>query len=298
MTEVQRRREIVMRNKKSKIIQIIASVLALAMLLAFIPEKKAQAATKEKSVTVQLYGYETKVLKFKSKIKTIRRYGDSKYATVDKISDNQIRVTGKVSGRRYFEVVTADNKMTKCYSKVTSTYYAKTRVRRVVKSQRRIEYVGSTNESVAKVELGKNQKEYLIATTSRKGTAKIVIYYSDGERKVLALSTAGHTHKWVTVSDRTKSIPIYKTKEYSIAFYVWPDGSNAFYLADGGQKLQWCLLHCLRCMGPDAPDPDPQGRCAWKIGEGICPQERRVKVGTKYVRVTSHTECSLCGARR
>lgn len=287
-----------MKNKKTKTIRITAFMMVLVMLLAFVPERKAQAATNEQSLTVQLLGYETKVLTFKSRIKAVRKYGDPKYASVEKISDTQVRVTGKMNGRRYFEVVTADNKTTKCYSKVTSTYYTKTGVKRAVKSQKRIEYVSSTNKAIVRAELGNSQKSYLITTTSRKGTAKLVIIYSDGEMKVLTVNTGGHTHKWMTVSDRTKSIPIYETKEYCVFIYVWPDGSNAYYLASGEQKCRWCSLHCLRCMGPDVSDPDPLGRCAFSVGEVMDMRERKVRTGTKYVRITSHTECSLCGARR
>ena len=281
----------------------IAALVVFAMVLtcvpACVPLRKAQAATKnEKSITVKLLGYETRVITFQSGIKSVKLYGDAKYAEVKKIASDKIEITGKQKGRRYFEVLTKDNKLTKCYGRVETVNYTKSNTYRIVKSKRKIEYIKSSNTGVVKTQLGKGQKSYLLKTTSKKGTSTITIIYSDGEMVKHKISTAAHQHKWVTVADRTKAKAIYKVKEYPVFIYLWPDGSNAFYLAGGEQKLQWDVLHCISCMGPDVPYPDPLGRCAWTVGEGIWMQDRTVRVGTKYTSITSHKECSLCGARR
>lgn len=283
--------------------RVIAVLMVFAMVLACVPAcvpaRKVQAATKnEKSITVKLLGYETRVITFQSGIKSVKLYGDAKYAEVKKIASNKIEITGKQKGRRYFEVLTKDNKLTKCYGRVETVNYSKSNTYRIVKSKRKIEYIKSSNTGVVKTQLGKGQKSYLLKTTSRKGTSTITIIYSDGEMVKHKISTAAHQHKWVTVADRTKAKAIYKVKEYPVFIYLWPDGSNAFYLAGGSQKQRWCALHCIRCMGPDVLDPDPLGRCAWTVGEGIWMQDRTVRVGTKYTSITSHKECSLCGARR
>lgn len=283
--------------------RVIAVLMVFAMVLACVPAcvpaRKVQAATKnEKSITVKLLGYETRVITFQSGIKSVKLYGDAKYAEVKKIASNKIEITGKQKGRRYFEVLTKDNKLTKCYGRVETVNYSKSNTYRIVKSKRKIEYIKSSNTGVVKTQLGKGQKSYLLKTTSRKGTSTITIIYSDGEMVKHKISTAAHQHKWVTVADRTKAKAIYKVKEYPVFIYLWPDGSNAFYLAGATQKQRWCALHCIRCMGPDVLDPDPLGRCAWTVGEGIWMQDRTVRVGTKYTSITSHKECSLCGARR
>lgn len=285
------------------LLRVIAVLMVFAMVLACVPAcvpaRKVQAATKnEKSITVKLLGYETRVITFQSGIKSVKLYGDAKYAEVKKIASNKIEITGKQKGRRYFEVLTKDNKLTKCYGRVETVNYSKSNTYRIVKSKRKIEYIKSSNTGVVKTQLGKGQKSYLLKTTSRKGTSTITIIYSDGEMVKHKISTAAHQHKWVTVADRTRAKAIYKVKEYPVFIYLWPDGSNAFYLAGGSQKQRWCALHCIRCMGPDVLDPDPLGRCAWTVGEGIWMQDRTVRVGTKYTSITSHKECSLCGARR
>lgn len=279
--------------------RVIAVLMVFAMVLACVPARKVQAATKnEKSITVKLLGYETRVITFQSGIKSVKLYGDAKYAEVKKIASNKIEITGKQKGRRYFEVLTKDNRLTKCYGRVETVNYAKSNTYRIVKSKRKIEYIKSSNTGVVKTQLGKGQKSYLLKTTSKKGTSTITIIYSDGEMVKHKISTAAHQHKWVTVADRTRAKAIYKVKEYPVFIYLWPDGSNAFYLAGATQKQRWCALHCIRCMGPDVLDPDPLGRCAWTVGEGIWMQDRTVRVGTKYTSITSHKECSLCGARR
>ena len=288
-----------MKRLSRAIAALVVFAMVLTCVLTCVPARKAQAATKnEKSITVKLLGYETRVITFQSGIKSVKLYGDAKYAEVKKIASDKIEITGKQKGRRYFEVLTKDNKLTKCYGRVETVNYTKSNTYRIVKSKRKIEYIKSSNTGVVKTQLGKGQKTYLLKTTSRKGTSTITIIYSDGEMVKHKISTAAHQHKWVTVADRTKAKAIYKVKEYPVFIYLWPDGSNAFYLAGGSQKQRWCALHCIRCMGPDVLDPDPLGRCAWTVGEGIWMQDRTVRVGTKYTSITSHKECSLCGARR
>lgn len=288
-----------MKRLSRAIAALVVFAMVLTCVLTCVPARKAQAATKnEKSITVKLLGYETRVITFQSGIKSVKLYGDAKYAEVKKIASDKIEITGKQKGRRYFEVLTKDNKLTKCYGRVETVNYTKSNTYRIVKSKRKIEYIKSSNTGVVKTQLGKGQKTYLLKTTSRKGTSTIMIIYSDGEMVKHKISTAAHQHKWVTVADRTKAKAIYKVKEYPVFIYLWPDGSNAFYLAGGSQKQRWCALHCIRCMGPDVLDPDPLGRCAWTVGEGIWMQDRTVRVGTKYTSITSHKECSLCGARR
>ena len=112
--------------------------------------------------------------------------------------------------------------------------------------------------------------------------------------------TTAHQHTWKTVIDKDEwDEPIYEEQDVYEDHYTWPDGSYADELADGCAKQRWCMLHCTRC-NPGCSDPDPAGRCAFRIAEShpVWVGTNKVQVGTKHHDAVTHQECSTCGARK
>ncbi len=111
--------------------------------------------------------------------------------------------------------------------------------------------------------------------------------------------TTAHQHTWKTVVDKEAyDEPIYEEQDVYEWHSMWPDGSYADDLLDPGAKQRWCMLHCTRC-NPECSDPDPAGRCAFRITDGeVWVGTEKVQTGTKHHDAVTHQECSTCGARK
>lgn len=81
--------------------------------------------------------------------------------------------------------------------------------------------------------------------------------------------TTAHQHTWKTVVDKEAyDTPVYEEQDVYEWHCRWPDGTLADELQPSSAKQRWCADHCTSCF-PDCPDPDPAGRCAFSILDGI-----------------------------
>lgn len=108
-----------------------------------------------------------------------------------------------------------------------------------------------------------------------------------------------HDCKWKTVVDEpAHETPIYEEQDVYEWHCRWPDGTLADELRDSCAKVRWCADHCTRCF-PNCPDPDPAGRCALRILDGLeWVGTEKVQVGTEHHDAVTHQECEYCGLRK
>lgn len=111
--------------------------------------------------------------------------------------------------------------------------------------------------------------------------------------------TTAHQHTWKTVVDKEAyDEPVYEEQDVYEWHCRWPDGTLADELQPSSAKQRWCADHCTSCF-PDCPDPDPAGRCALSILDGIeWVGTNKVQVGTEHHDAVTHQECTVCGARK
>lgn len=293
--------------KKSEtgfITRIVTLIMVCVMALSLIPNVSANATTTSKStaykstktMTCYLAGRERKTITMPADIAKIS-FGSQSAVKMRKASSRKVVVSGIRNGKTKFTVITKDKRRIVCNVVRTTKFTMGPSKKRVINTNIKLKYVKSSNKKLATVKLAKNKKSFTV-TTKKKGTVKITVRYSNNKVETLRLVVA-HQHTWKTVVDKDEwDEPIYEEQDVYEWHSMWPDGSYADELRDSCAKLGWCIDHCVRCF-PNCPDPDPAGRCAFRIVDGeVWVGTKKVQTGTRHHDAITHKECSVCGARK
>lgn len=293
--------------KKSEtgfITKIVTLIMVCVMALSLIPNVSANAATTSKStaykstktMTCYLAGRERKTITMPADIAKIS-FGSQSAVKMRKASSRKVVVSGIRNGKTKFTVITKDKRRIVCNVVRTTKFTMGPSKKRVINTNIKLKYVKSSNTKLATVKLAKNKKSFTV-TTKKKGTVKITVRYSNNKVETLRLVVA-HQHTWKTVVDKEAwDEPIYEEQDVYEWHSMWPDGSYADELRDSCAKQRWCADHCTRCF-PNCPDPDPAGRCAFRITDcEVWVGTEKVQTGTRHHDAITHKECSVCGARQ
>ena len=196
---------------------IVSFVIVFAMLVSLAPLFTASAATSKKSTaykqnkTVYFYltGKESRNITFASDIAKIK-FGSQTPVIMKKVSARKVRVAGVRNGKTSFVAVTKDNRRIVCNVIRSHTLRTAPRSRQVINTWMKVKAVKSYNTSIAKIAISKDRKSYTVATTAKKGNAKIAVKYANDTTAYITV--INHTHTWVDEPVYEEQ-PVYETRD-------------------------------------------------------------------------------------
>ena len=196
---------------------IVSFVIVFAMLVSLAPLFTASAATSKKSTaykqnkTVYFYltGKESRNITFASDIAKIK-FGSQTPVIMKKVSARKVRVAGVRNGKTSFVAVTKDNRRIVCNVIRSHTLRTAPRSRQVINTWMKVNAVKSYNTSIAKIAISKDRKSYTVATTAKKGNAKIAVKYANDTTAYITV--INHTHTWVDEPVYEEQ-PVYETRD-------------------------------------------------------------------------------------
>lgn len=202
---------------------IVSFVIVFAMLVSLVPSFTVSAATSKKSTaykqskTVYFYltGKESRNITFASDIAKIK-FGSQTPVIMKKVSARKVRVAGVRNGKTSFVAVTKDNRRIVCNVIRSHTLRTAPRSRQVINTWMKVKAVKSYNTSIAKIAISKDRKSYTVATTAKKGNAKIAVKYANNTTAYITV--INHTHTWVDTPvyetrDKYEEQPVYETRD-------------------------------------------------------------------------------------
>ena len=202
---------------------IVSFVIVFAMLVSLAPLFTASAATSKKSTaykqnkTVYFYltGKESRNITFASDIAKIK-FGSQTPVIMKKVSARKVRVAGVRNGKTSFVAVTKDNRRIVCNVIRSHTLRTAPRSRQVINTWMKVKAVKSYNTSIAKIAMSKDRKSYTVATTAKKGNAKIAVKYANDTTAYITV--INHTHTWIDepvyeTRDKYEEQPVYETRD-------------------------------------------------------------------------------------
>ena len=208
---------------------IVSFVIVFAMLVSLAPSFTASASTSKKSTaykqnkTVYFYltGKESRNITFASDIAKIK-FGSQTPVIMKKVSARKVRVAGVRNGKTSFVAVTKDNRRIVCNVIRSHTLRTAPRSRQVINTWMKVKAVKSYNTSIAKIAMSKDRKSYTVATTAKKGNAKIAVKYANDTTAYITV--INHTHTWVDepvyetqdvyeTRDKYEDQPVYETRD-------------------------------------------------------------------------------------
>ena len=295
---------------------IVSFVIVFAMLVSLAPSFTASAATSKKSTaykqnkTVYFYltGKESRNITFASDIAKIK-FGSQTPVIMKKVSARKVRVAGVRNGKTSFVAVTKDNRRIVCNVIRSHTLRTAPRSIQVINTWMKVKAVKSYNTSIAKIAMSKDRKSYTVATTAKKGNAKIAVKYANDTTAYITV--INHTHTWVDTPvyetqdvyetrDKYEEQPVYETRdkyeEQPVYEQHWfnngvdIDQATADFNAAHGtnyvcgdrciiEDLNTYLNNCGATSGRDYTQTIQVGTEKIKVGT------ERVKTGTKKVKV-------------
>lgn len=196
---------------------IVSFVIVFAMLVSLVPSFTVSAATSKKSTaykqnkTVYFYltGKESHNITFASDIAKIK-FGSQTPVIMKKVSARKVRVAGVRNGKTSFVAVTKDNRRIVCNVIRSHTLRTALRSRQVINTWMKVKAVKSYNTSIAKIAISKDRKSYTVATTAKKGNAKIAVKYANNTTAYITINN--HTHTWVDTPVYEEQ-PVYETRD-------------------------------------------------------------------------------------
>ena len=196
---------------------IVSFVIVFAMLVSLAPLFTASAVTSKKSTaykqnkTVYFYltGKESRNITFASDIAKIK-FGSQTPVIMKKVSARKVRVAGVRNGKTSFVAVTKDNRRIVCNVIRSHTLRTAPRSRQVINTWMKVKAVKSYNTSIANIAMSKDRKSYTVATTAKKGNAKIAVKYANDTTAYITV--INHTHTWVDTPVYEEQ-PVYETRD-------------------------------------------------------------------------------------
>lgn len=264
---------------------IVSFVIVFAMLVSLVPSFTVSAATSKKSTaykqnkTVYFYltGKESHNITFASDIAKIK-FGSQTPVIMKKVSARKVRVAGVRNGKTSFVAVTKDNRRIVCNVIRSHTLRTALRSRQVINTWMKVKAVKSYNTSIAKIAISKDRKSYTVATTAKKGNAKIAVKYANNTTAYITINN--HTHTWVDTPVYEEQ-PVYDERWYNNGVDI--DKATADYNASHGTNYEYGDRYFVEDFAAYLAELGAtSGR---EYSEWVQVGTEKVKVGTEKVKV-------------